>query len=209
MSAAGGGSERTARGLLPLVGLGDLTAWSDAPYCSQGRGGSEGAWGERDHHPDSTWKGEIVLRVCTNRAGGSGWPRSSSPGQALAETPGPLGSHMRITFLLLFLFIVLPCDTLAASHLFIHSQSLFQTWNSGLKPLSSVSRLMARLFFHGLHPLLLGSFDCAEHTLGNRHLAHVQFLEVRTVCGGGHVNSGVCTCVHVCVPICDVCFSPV
>lgn len=127
----------------------------------------------------------------------------------LLKTPGPLGSHMWITFLLLFLFIVLPCDTLAASHLFIHSQSLFQTWNSGLKPLSSVSRLMARLFFHGLHPLLLGSFDCAEHTLGNRHLAHVQFLEVRTVCGGGHVNSGVCTCVHVCVPICDVCFSPV
>lgn len=41
-SAAGGGLERTQWELLPLVRLGNLTAWPDAPYCSQGRGGSDG-----------------------------------------------------------------------------------------------------------------------------------------------------------------------
>ena len=211
-SAAGGGLERTQWERLPLVGLGNRTAWPDAPYCSQGRGGSDGGlrWeGPTPWRHLKRWDCAEGVWVRTELGAVGGYQAGPALARPLLKTTGPLGSHMWTTFLLLFLLIALPWDTLAASHLFIHSQPLFQMWNSGLKPPSSVSRLMACLFFHGLCPLLLGSFDCAEHPLGNRHLAHVQFLEVRTVCGRGHVNSGVCTCMHVCVPICDACSSPV
>lgn len=115
---------------------------------------------------------------------------------------------MWITFLLLFLFIVLPRH-LAASHLFIHSQSLFQTWAQAWSHC-----LLFQGWWHVCSFMVSILFSWAPLTVLNTLLGTgiwlmFSLLEVRTVCGGGHVNSGVCTCVHMCVPICDVCFSSV
>ena len=127
----------TRWGLLLLVGLGNLTAWPDAPYCSQGRGGSDGGlrWeGPSPWQHLKRWDCAEGVWVRTELGAVGGHQAGPALARPLLKITGPLGSHMWTTFLLLFLLIALPWDTLAASHLFIHLQPLFQMWNSGLKP---------------------------------------------------------------------------
>lgn len=157
------GLERTAD--FRMVGSGDLTAWPDAPYCSQGEEDRRGPEVRRTIVLTDLKRWDCAEGV-HEQSWGQGGHSAPALSRHLLKTIGPLGSHMWITsFLLLFLFIVLPCDTLAASHLFIHSQSLSPDLT---RPEATVlaSRLMARLFFHGLHPFSWAPLTVLNTLLG-------------------------------------------